>query len=394
MLPGSVFGGALLVAGCCIGAGMLALPILTGLAGFFPAIMILAVCWAFMLYTGLLLVECSGWFYNQVNLISMTDASLGAAGRWTSWISYLLLFYSLLVAYIAASGAIFAAILQQTIGLSIPETAASIFFTFLFGSIIYLGTRPVDLLNRVLMFGLIATYLGLIGFGLFRIEAKLLVHWAPASTFAALPVVIVSFGFQNMIPSLAAYMKGDLRRVRHALFGGSLLALVIYALWILLVLGVVPIGQIRESYRMGHEATEALTAVLGHSSISRFAQGFAFFAVVTSFLTMGLSLTHFLADGFKVKAEEKGGKLLTLATILPPLIFALTRPGLFYKALSFAGGICAMILFGILPVAMIWRGRYQKKLTSNYHAGGGKITLMITLAFAIFVILCELVRIF
>jgi len=39
--PGNLLGGMLLVAGSCIGAGMLALPILTGLAGFIPSLFVL-----------------------------------------------------------------------------------------------------------------------------------------------------------------------------------------------------------------------------------------------------------------------------------------------------------------------------------------------------------------
>lgn len=35
---GSVLGGMLLIAGSCIGAGMLGLPIVTGLSGFFPSL--------------------------------------------------------------------------------------------------------------------------------------------------------------------------------------------------------------------------------------------------------------------------------------------------------------------------------------------------------------------
>jgi tyrosine-specific transport protein len=37
--PGSIFGGVLLIAGSCIGAGMLGLPIITGIAGFFPSLL-------------------------------------------------------------------------------------------------------------------------------------------------------------------------------------------------------------------------------------------------------------------------------------------------------------------------------------------------------------------
>ena len=93
---GKVIGGMLLVAGSCIGAGMLALPILTGLAGFFPSLFMMIVSWAFMTFTGLLLIEVNGWFKFQVNLVSMAEESLGKKGKLIAWLAYLFLFYSLL----------------------------------------------------------------------------------------------------------------------------------------------------------------------------------------------------------------------------------------------------------------------------------------------------------
>jgi tyrosine-specific transport protein len=52
---GNLFGGMLLVAGCCIGAGMLALPVLTGLSGFDPSLLVLIAAWAFLTFTAFLL---------------------------------------------------------------------------------------------------------------------------------------------------------------------------------------------------------------------------------------------------------------------------------------------------------------------------------------------------
>jgi tyrosine-specific transport protein len=387
----------LLVAGSCIGAGMLALPILTGLAGFFPSLSMLLLSWAFMTFTGLLLIEVNGWFPGQVNLVSMAKEALGQKGRWAAWLSYLFLFYSLLVAYTAASGSIFSAILASLFNISIPSWAASIFFTALFGYIVYLGTRPVDLFNRILMGGLIFTYLGMIGLGVFRIEPQLLAHSAPEYALISLPVLVVSFGFQNMIPSLTAYMKGDLKRVRWTIWGGSLITLAIYLIWSLLVLGVVPfegVNGIQQSYERGEEATIALRAALGSTWISHFAQGFAFFAIITSFLAQGLTLTHFLADGLKLPPVRKNLRWLCLLALVPPLFFALVNPQIFFKALSFAGGICAMVLFGILPVCMAWVGRYQRKHFSHYHAPGKKGALVLAFLFSLLVIGCESARIF
>ena len=64
---GRVLGATLLVAGCCIGAGMLGLPILTALGGFKPTIILFVLCWLFMAGTGLLLLEVNLWFTEEVS---------------------------------------------------------------------------------------------------------------------------------------------------------------------------------------------------------------------------------------------------------------------------------------------------------------------------------------
>ncbi|HSX37343.1 MAG TPA: aromatic amino acid transport family protein [Chlamydiales bacterium] len=391
LVSGSLVGGMLLVAGCCIGAGMLALPILTGLAGFFPSFSILLLAWAFMTFTGLLLIEATGWFPREIHLLSMTQESLGRPGRMIAWSSYLFLFYSLLVAYIAASGAIFSAIFESLFSIHLAPITASVIFTFISGWIIYLGTRPVDLFNRYLMGGLIVTYLGMIALGLSKIDPKLLLQWNPKYLFSSLPVLVISFGFQNMIPSLTAYMKGDLQKVRLTIIGGSLMTLAVYLIWSFFILGIVPYDNLLTSYEKGEEATIALHNTLGNSAMTHLAQGFAFFAIATSFLAQGLTLAHFLSDGLKNKFHSGWMVLLALT---PPLIFALSYPQIFFKALNFAGGICAMILFGILPVAMVWIGRYSKNIPSNYHVRGGKASLACSFCFSSFIIICELARIF
>lgn len=390
-----VFGGMLLVAGCCIGAGMLALPVLTGLSGFFPSTLALFAAWAFMIFTAFLLVEINGWFSGRVNLLSMVGASLGKRGRQICWVSYLFLFYALLVAYTAASGSILSSVSNKVFGAAISPALCSLAFAFFFGLIVYLGTRPVDLINRWLMGGLIFSYLAMILLGLPKIQASQLLYSEPKAALMALPVLVISFGFHNIIPSLTHYLHGDLRSVRRAILGGSLLALFIYLLWTLFVLGIVPVSMLQEAYQNGEEATLPLQKILGSSVIGAFAQGFAFFAIVTSFLAQGLSLVHFIADGLKAASgHHRENGWISLAAIVPPAVLAILYPSLFFKALNFAGGICAVILFGIMPILMSWIGRYKKQVQAPYVVGGGKLPLFFALAFALLILTREITRIF
>lgn len=383
---GSLLGGVLLIGGSCIGAGMLGLPILTGIAGFFPSLAMFFAAWLFMTITGLLLVEVNGGFSHKANIITMAGHTLGKVGKTLSWTLYLFLFYALLVAYISGSGALCSSFF------GFPDWVSSLFFTLLFGSVVYFGTRTVDHWNRVLMVGMIVTYMGLVFLGVNKVKFFNLLHSVPSYALFSLPVLVVSFGYHNMIPTLTSYMKGDLKRVRLTIIYGGLLALFIYLIWEIIVLGIVPIeGEwgILNSYRMGREGSQALAGVLGSSGVSLFAQGFAFFAILTSFLAQALSLVHFLADGFQVKHEKQENVWMCAAALLPPLLFALIQPHLFLKALSL-GGALAAILFGIVPVLMVWRGRYHQRLTSPYRVIGGRGLLIGIFLFASLIILFQI----
>lgn len=390
---GKMIGAMLLIAGSCIGAGMIAMPILTGIAGFFPALCITLVAWAFMTSTALLLVEVNGWFHKQINIISMAERALGRWGEITAWVLYLFLFYALLVAYVAMSSEIVSSFLLTFLNFSMPKEIAGFFFTLIFALFIYFGTGMVDRFNRYLILGLIISYFGMLFLGVFEVQIANLSHVKWQYSLIALPVLITSFGFHNMIPSLTAYI-GDVKKTRNVIIGGSLIALGCYLIWEWLMIGVVPYDSIFQSYQNKTAADYALRKSLGTATVVYFAQGFSFFAIITSFLAQGLSLTHFIADGLKVKLGAKNNLWLLLLSLGPPCLLGIFYPHIFFTALSFAGGICAVALFGFLPVLMAWEGRYVQKYKTPYQLKGGKSVLALIFAVSLFIFVQEVLKLF
>jgi len=390
---GSMIGAVLLITGSCVGAGMLALPIMTGLAGFFPSLAMFFIAWAFMLVSALLMIEINGWFKHQVNIVSMAGHSLGQLGRSLSWVLYLFLFYALSIAYISGSGNLTSTMLAGSVNIHVPEWTGGLFFVILFGLVVYMGTRQVDLWNRVLMIGKIAAFAGLIFLGTSHVKPNLLAHAQPQYAIFSLPVLIISFGFHNMIPSITKYFHGDMKRVKQAVIWGSLLALAIYLIWEILVLGIVPLegpNGIVESLKMDREAAQSMAAVLGLSWVSSFAQALAFFAILTSFLAQSLGLVHFLADGLEKKYSGKREPLeLCALALLPPLVLELIYPQLFFKALNFAGGLCANVLFGLLPAIIVWIGR-NKAESRKYRVFGGKPLLVAMMLVSFCILLMQI----
>lgn len=390
----SIFGGALLVTGSCVGAGMLGLPIMTGLAGFYPSLLLFVVAALFMTFTALLLVEVQQEFSQPVNLSTMCGFSVGKVGRFLCWITYLFLFYALLVAYTALSGHHTSVLLEHFLSVDIPEWVGSLFFVILFGAVVYRGTTPVDLLNRFFMVFKILAYLGLIFVGSRYVDTNLYARMSWSYLLPAIPIMIISFGFHNMVPSLVKHFGNDSRKVVFSILWGVCLTLVINLFWQWVALGSIPVwgkNGLMESYQNGVDAAQSMSKVLSVPAVSIFSNALAFFAIMTSFLAQSMSLVHFLQDAtqIKLKAGQESFSITCLA-LLPPLVVAILGPNLFFSALNFAGGICAMLLFGLLPVWMCWVKRYQRGHTSGYMVPGGKGVFATLFLFALFVVAYQL----
>lgn len=390
---GSVFGGTLLIAGCCIGAGMLGLPVLSAPAGFIPTVVMFFVSWLFMMCTGLLLLEVNLWFENDVSIISMASRTLGKIGKCISWSVFLFLFYSIMVAYTSGGGQIVVDFFDEMTNIALPGWFGNLFFIGLFGVFVYLGTGAVDRFNRVLMLGLILSYILLVMNGLKLVDTNLLKHSDWGSIVYVLPAMIISFGFHNMVPTLTTYFNSDAKRLRLTIILGSAIPLVVYLVWEYLILGLVPLhgeNGFLQALDNGDLATHVLKSAIGGSWIVDIAHAFAFFAIVTSFLGVALSFVDFLADGLSIRKDRKGSFLLCLLVLGPPFVFTLIYPKIFLIALQYAGGFGAVLLFGIMPAAMVWSGRYRKNLAKTVIVPGGRPLLIAVIAFAALVMALQL----
>ena len=125
--------------------------------------------------------------------------------------------------------------------------------------------------------------------------------------------------------------------------------------------------------------SEMLEIVSESSSVVLFIKIFSFFALITSFLGIGISFIDFFKDAFKVNSA-KGEILISGLVLIPPLLISLSYPHLFLSALEFAGGVINVVLFGILPIIIVWVGRYIKGVVGIYKVAGGKLFLSAMLA--------------
>lgn len=380
---GNIFNGALLVAGTSIGGGMLALPIETGLSGFIPSIIVYFLCWGLMTCTGLLFLEVAMWMKKESNLVTMAEETLGMGGKVFAWGLYLFLFYSLTLAYISGCGNL----LSQAFPSLVPAHWGPFVFALIFGPMIYAGTRLVGKVNVIMMVGLALSYLTFVALGAPYVKVEKLAETDWSLALIGLPVAFTAFAYQGIIPTLVNYMGHDVRKTRMAIIIGSSIPFLTYIVWQALILGIVPRfgpGSLAEALVNNDNAVHPLRNFLQNPHVYMVGQYFAFFALVTSFFGVTLGLFDFLADGLKIEKTPMGKVALSLMVFVPPLMVSVYNPHLFLVALNYAGGFGCALLLGLMPIMMVWRGRYKQGLQSPYALGGGKVLLSLLAAFVIF----------
>ncbi|EPP34876.1 tryptophan/tyrosine permease family protein [Chlamydia ibidis] len=371
-----VFGGALLVAGTAIGAGVLAVPVLTAVGGFIPTLILYLISWLFSIASGFCFLEVMTWFKDrqQINMLSMARYTLGDVCKVLISLLYLFLFYSLLVAYFCEGGNILFRIFGPNVHWI--RNLSPLSFAVIICPILMLKTRVIDYSNRVCVLGMGLAFLCFCIMGFTRIDVCLLSRSSWMSSIDGLPILFLSFGFQNVVPTLYYYMDKKVADVKKAIVLGSVTALIFYIVWEIIVLGTVPLSYLIEANSLGYTAVGALKNTLQNPLVYLAGEFFGFFALVSSFIGVALGMMDFLADAFGWCKRKHKFSIFFLAIIIP-LAWSMCYPEIVVKCLNYAGGIGVALITGIFPVIMIWKGRYSKKHYNAKHlVPGGKVVLL------------------
>ncbi|PON59204.1 Tryptophan/tyrosine permease [Parasponia andersonii] len=269
------------------------------------------------------------------------------------------------------------------------ESAA--LFSLVLGGTCYFGSqRFIGAVNGVLVFGIIASFGALVAVasGDLHLDALLKANFQAVPM--SIPIIVLSFVYQNVVPVLCTNLEGNLSKIRTAIVLGTAIPLLLFLVWNAVILGTItnldlgsdnmidPLQQLRSS----------------NGAVGPVVEVFSLLAIATSYIGFVLGLTDFLADLLKLPAG-RGSPAPYLLTLIPPLALALLDPEIFFKALDFAGTYGVLVLFGILPAAMSWSDRYSAlspSMNLPRLVPGGKLTLSIVLGGAGYVIFSELLE--
>ena len=359
----SVWSAALFISGASIGAGLLALPVQTGLSGMIPALSGLMLTWAFMLISGLILVESFiGLKQPSAGLFTLYKHELG---KWSGWLvtpGFLLIFYGVLVAYISGSGTVLADLLHLP---QMDWLFLLLFFLFSSG-VVLVGMQFINRANAVFMALLVGSFIALILLISKHMTGSHLMYQDWKFLPSALPIIICAFGYQNVIPSICTSLGNDRRRIRKALLFGTLLTLLVNSIWIIVVLAVLPVsggpGSLLSAFQHNQPATVPLAINIHSESIGMCGLLFSMAALFTSYVAVGEGLRNFLTDLLETRTRKTPAAwLVATLTFVPPLAVTLLYPQLFLSMLNLVGGLGVGLLFGLFPALILFRQARRKK---------------------------------
>lgn len=385
-----IIGGVLLIVGTSIGGGMLALPMATAAGGFWHSTVLFLAAWFVTVLAAFYILEVNLWLPEGANLVSMAKATLGKSGQVVTWVAYLLLLYSLLAAYTAGGSDL----LQHLLGLvniSLPDSLNVFLFVLILGWVLFSGVRAVDWANRSLMSIKLAAYVLLVVLIAPHVDAQKLMAGRFALLSGSLMVVMTSFGYATIIPSLRTYFKGDVKTLRLTIMVGSLIPLLCYLLWDWVVQGTIARDGTEGLVAMAHSPhavshlTDALRVTMNSFLVNDLTHLFTTICVTTSFLGVSLCLSDFLSDGLHIEKKGLGRWVVTVLVLLPPSVMVLFYPSLFIMGLHYAGLFCVILLM-LLPGLMVWSGRYCKKISNGYKVMGGRFWVAIEILLSLFLL--------
>lgn len=385
---GSVLGGAVIVAGTAIGAGMFSLPVATSGVWFGYSLLLLIVVWYCMYSSALYLLEANLRQPLGASFDSIAEATIGPFGRIINGASVAFLCYILTYAYISGGSSIITYSLAVVDGVSLSPQVASFIFALVLSIVVIIGTWAVDRVSTILVGGMIISFMWSISGLVSNVSMENLLpgpSFAEAFpySFGALGFLTVSFGMQTAVPSLSRYMLKDHRKVRLALLAGSLLTLAFYILWQFSFFGNLPRSAFPAIISAGGNVADMIEALASSGlsmNISTVLEWFANMAVASSFLGVSLCLFDYIADLFGFNNSFTGRLKTAAITFAPPTLLGVFLPDGFITAIGFAGLV--LVFFCILsPVIMAWVGRQREE--GGYQVPGGVLRMVLIFLFGV-----------
>lgn len=350
---------ALIIVGANIGSGILALAYASRLAGWPILFLWLIIAGFFTTASMLYVAETALRTKQNLQLPGLAEKYVGSLGAWLIFLSVVANAVGCLIAYMAGSGRVLAAML------GISNQLGSILFAIPAVIVVWLGLKATGVAEKVISIGMIVL-VGVIILASFISSQANFGGVMYANWVYAVPVFNVAlfcYIAQYAAPELSRGLRHDPAKLAPSIVVGMAITFVLLALVPLSVLALTGPQNVTQV------ATIGWGNVLGPWAFYT-ANIFALCAMITSYWAVGETMLTNVVDKFRFRSEWdlKTRAIILACVAIPPFILAYSGLVGFVDAIFLAGTFGGVIM-SIVPVMMLRGARKNGDVEPEWKAG-------------------------
>ncbi|MDP2906459.1 MAG: aromatic amino acid transport family protein [Nanoarchaeota archaeon] len=330
-----------LMIGMLIGAGILAMPYVIYQAGFWTGMLVLAfIGFAILfmhLYVGEVVLRTNG----KHQLVGYVEKYLGKNAKHILTFSTIFMINGALIAYILGEGVALKSVFGG------DGFVFSMAFFVIMAVLVFFSLKVLTESEVVIGLAMIIMVLLVCFLSSFYVDFKNFQGFDIKNFFIPYGIIFFAVVGGGAVPPMKALLEKRKKDLKKAILLGTLIPLGIYALFSIIVIGVV--GENFNVLTQG-VATVALGAVLG-KNMNVFVNLFAVFSMATSFIAMALMMKWVYQYDYKMKKH-----LAWALTCIIPLILVLLNVTTFVRVLALIGAIGGGVE-GIMIVLMHYKAK-------------------------------------
>ncbi|MEK9130292.1 MAG: aromatic amino acid transport family protein [Patescibacteria group bacterium] len=338
----SFFNATSVLIGTIVGVGIFAIPYAIAQVGF-------AIGLLYLIVLGLIIL-CLNLCYGEIvlrtkknhQLPGYAEIYLGKFGKYLTIFVTFLGFYGALLAYLVMAGDFLSLFLKNFSSNLTPFNCSLLFFVF--GVVaIFFGKKIIPKIESLIIPFLFVIVLIIFIFGFPQIKFENLLTINLKHFFLPFGIILFSLGGISAIPIMEVVLEEKKYLLKKAIIIGTLIPLILYILF-----GLIGVGVVGKT--MPENAIVGLGNILGNK-ILFLGSIFGFFAIASSFLSIGLALKQIYHYDFNLNK--------TISTILVcfiPLIIFLSGWRDFIEIIGITGLLLGG-LDGILIILIYWQAK-------------------------------------
>lgn len=361
-----------MVSGCAMGAGCLAMPMLAAGPNFIFSSIFLILAGLLSYFIASVSLEIFLVYKKNVNVSTVAKHNFGHVGVIVFGGLNGVLMYALITVYMSGGSDLFTKTIFPIFAIHVSDQTSLLIFLAIFLPIFLGGAGLIVKSNKAIFSIKLASFLLALILGVNFISPNLLKTSINELSYIpkALPIFFAALWFHFLIPVIARLNHYERKRCRRIFAVGILIPVALYVLWIGIMLSLVPRDGPGNTFFTLLSHKESLGTMIVYAThndsdlpnMMKVALNvFSNIAMLTSFLTVGISTYDYIRDAFKIKQTTKGMINNTIYTFFPPAFFAIFFPKGFIFILQQAAILLMLINILVLACCVKEYNRLEQK---------------------------------